>query len=85
MSHGIDPPSYREGDPLPECRYCRERSVSDLTGRCLNPECPSHGACEACGEREAAVILLGRGPSEDRLCLACAQPAIRAMLTQEQP
>lgn len=73
-----EPRSYPAGDPLPECGACHERSISDLTGRCLNGACPSPRACEACGERDGVVIILGA--TDDRLCLECARPVIRAML-----
>mgnify|MGYP001563455947 CR=1 FL=1 len=82
MSHQIDPPSYREGDPLPRCEHCGEQSDDPREG-CLNPECPSHTLCEWCREREAVVRLLG--PTEDHICIKCAGPALRAMLAQEQP
>lgn len=73
-----EPRTYPAGDPLPECSACHERSISDLTSRCLNPDCPSHSACEWCGKREAVIILLGA--TEDRLCLPCARPVLREML-----
>lgn len=81
MSHGIDPPSYREGDPLPECPHCHERSIG--RDRCLNPECPSRALCEWCREAEAVVIILGE--TEDRLCLPCGGQAVRAILDGATP
>lgn len=73
-----EPRSYPEGEALPECDTCHERSYYPREGKCLNPDCPSHRACEWCGERKVVVIILRA--TEDRLCLECARPVIRAML-----
>ena len=72
MSHQIDPPSYREGNPLPRCITCYERSVRD--GVCLDAGCPSHKLCEWCGEREAVAILT----DGDAVCGTCGLAELRA-------